>query len=55
VDRIKAEQVGGGVSVAAGVVDLDQLNAGAAPQGPEDHAADAAKAIDADLHGARLR
>ena len=55
VDRIKAEQVGGGGGVAAGVVDVDQLNAGAAPQGPEDQAADAAKAIDADFHGPRLR
>ena len=53
--RIKAEQVGGGGGVAAGVVDVDQLNAGAAPQGPEHQPTDAAKAIDADFHGTRLR
>ena len=55
MDRVKAEQVGGGGGVAAGIVDVHQLNAGAAPQGPEDQAADAAKAIDADFHGLRLR
>jgi len=52
--RIKGQQVGGGGGIATVVVDVHQLNAWPAPQGPEHQAANAAEAVDADFHGAAL-
>ena len=51
MNGVEGEQVGGGLSITAAVVDVNQLNAGTAPQGPKHQAADAAKAVDADFHG----
>jgi len=42
--------MGGGVGIAATVVDVHDLDAGAAPQGPKQQPADAAKAVDAEFH-----
>ena len=52
MNGVEGEQVGGGLSITAAIVDVDKLNAGTAPQGPKHQAADAAKAVDADFHGA---
>jgi hypothetical protein len=39
------------MSIAGGIIDVHQLDAGPIPEGTEDKAADAAKAVDADFHG----
>jgi hypothetical protein len=47
---IEGEQMGGGGCIASGIVHVHQLNAGAAPEGPEHQAANAAEAVDSDFH-----
>ena len=48
---VEAEQMGRGGGIAGVVVDVDHLDAGTAPEGPEQEATDAAEAVDADPHG----
>lgn len=48
--RIEAEQVGCRGRITRRIVDMNDLNAGPAPEGPEDEAADASEAVDADDH-----
>jgi hypothetical protein len=49
--RVKREQMGSGVSIACGVIDVYEFDAGPTPKGTEDKASDATKAVDADFHG----
>ncbi len=53
MDGIEGQQVRGGVGVAAGVVDVHQLDAGPAPEGAEHQPTNAAEAVDADAHVVR--
>ena len=48
--RIEAEQVGRRGRITRRIVDMNDLDAGPAPEGPKDEAADAAEAVDADVH-----
>jgi len=50
VNGVELEQVGGGRGVTGGVIDVDDLDAGAAPEGTEHQPADAAESVDADAH-----
>ena len=49
--RVKRQQMGSGVSISCGIIDVHQLDAGPTPKGTEDKAADATKAVDANFHG----
>jgi hypothetical protein len=52
MNGVEGEQVGGGLSITAAIVDVNKLNARATQQGPKNQAADAAETVDADFHGA---
>jgi hypothetical protein len=56
MDGVEGQQMGGGLGVAGGVVDVDDLEARLTPKGPEDQAADAPETVDAEFHqGRRMR
>ena len=50
MDRVELQQVGRRGRVTAAVVDVDDGDSRPAPEGPKDEPADAAKAIDPDVH-----
>jgi hypothetical protein len=50
MDRIELQQVGGRGCVTAAVIDMDDGDPRPAPKGAKDKPADAAEAIDADVH-----
>jgi hypothetical protein len=49
--RVELKQMSGGGGISRRVIDVHQLNARASPEGTEDKAADATKAVDANVHG----
>ena len=51
MNGIKRQQVGGGGSVTAVVIDVHQFDAGPSPKGTKDQATDSPKAVDAYLQG----
>ena len=50
MDRVELQQVGRRGRVTAAVVDVDDGDSRPAPEGPKEVPADAAKAIDPDVH-----
>ena len=51
VNGIKLQQVGRRRGVARRIIDVDQFDAGPAPEGPEHQATNPSKAVDANPHG----